>query len=93
METILINNGVIICFGISRVNTMLGTNQQQGWNITLPTTYTNMIYIFQSKLQIGGWGQYDMSNTVVSMSVINIRAWCGWSSPGLVNFQWSTIGY
>ena len=87
------NNGVIICFGISRVNTTLDPDQTQGWDITLPTTYTNMIYIFQSKLQIGRWGQYTMSNTVVSMSVIHISAWCGYSLSGLVNFQWCTIGY
>ena len=89
----VINNGIIICFGILQPNYQLQPNQQYQWDITLPTTYVGVIHIWHSKIQTGGWGQFDMGSSTLSMSEIAIRAWNGWTSFGLVNFRWFTIGY
>lgn len=88
-----VNNGVIICFGILQPNYQIQPNQQYQWNITLPTTYVGVIHIWHSKIQTGGWGQFDIASSTLSMSEIAIRAWNGWTSYGLVNFKWFTIGY
>lgn len=92
---LVINNGIIICWGAYPINYTIQPGSYYNVTINLPITYIGYIVPNWTKIYNNAhWGQFDASIQVVNGSQMNIVCWGNSTTTyGTINLYFTTIGY